>query len=501
MQRGDHEDARRDLEEAAARFDSAAEIGRSDATLYLGSARAMLQSIILSYSAPTASTSVGGEVDDRVVERCRRASVAQPDSAAPYALLALVERNRAQALVKRGLDPRPTVQRAVDAAAHALRIDERDPNAYRARTLARVDESTYDLEHGIDPTPALEAAISDGRRLVELAPEVAHFPLGSAYLRLGNYQRRAGADPRASLRAAFDEYGAVESGNGAWPPTNQLCALVEWARYLNAHGESPEPLSTMVDGAVASCIRENPKFEECSSSDAQFHLEIALHQIESGQDPRAQLNQVAARLQKAREFVGKASLDLRRAFAWSDLGRLQAALRDGREVAAPVAQLRDSVTQCFESNRNDPECSYTQAEGALAALGEKPDREAVARAHSLALRATRLNPRDADALRVLAEVELRWAQASRGAEQRRHLEAGLAACADGLAINPNHPRLLATQGALFVGRMHTSASSASDDAAVKAVASLRRALALNPLLERDYRRFFDEATRGAPAGP
>jgi hypothetical protein len=497
MDRGEREEARHDFAEAAARFDSAAEIGRSDATLYLGSAGAMVPLITMGYM-------VGGqsdEVDDRAVERCRRASVAQPDSAAPYALLTRLGRERSQALVKRGLDPRPSVQRAVEAAALALRIDDRDPKVYEARAMARVDESSYDVENGIDPTPALEASISDGRRLSELAPELAHFPLGCAHMRLGHHQVRAGADPRASLRAAFDEFGAIESGHGAWPRANQLVVLMDWAYYLAARGESPEPLSRMADDAVASCIRQNPRLADCYSCDAYFHEAFALCQIESGKDPRAQLSQAASRLEEARRVIGNVTLDLQRAFAWNDLRRVQAAVRDRREVAAAVAQLRESVTRCFKLNRNDPECSYTEAEGALAALGDKPDGEAFVRTRSLVTRASRFDPHDPELLRGLAELELRWAQASRGAEQRRHLEAGLAACAEGLAINPNHPRLLATQGALLVGRMHVSTGSAREDASAKAAASLRRALALNPLLDRDYRRLLDEATAGATASP
>ena len=73
---------------------------------------------------------------------------------------------------------------------------------------------------------------------------------------------------------------------------------------------------------------------------------------------------------------------------------------------------------------------------------------------------------------------------------------GFDACARGLAVNPNHPRLLAAKGALLLLEAHAAPDAATKAAsAQKAREALRRAVELNPLLRREVGTLLDEAER------
>ena len=63
-------------------------------------------------------------------------------------------------------------------------------------------------------------------------------------------------------------------------------------------------------------------------------------------------------------------------------------------------------------------------------------------------------------------------------------------------MNPNHPRLLATQGALLLLEARASQDAAAKaETARKARDALRRAVELNPLLRREVGTLLDEAER------
>ena len=152
------------------------------------------------------------------------------------------------------------------------------------------------------------------------------------------------------------------------------------------------------------------------------------------------------------------------------------------------------------STRNDPGCTRLDARRALLladidARAHRPERPSLDRALTLAQLAVERNPRDADAHQVLADAERRLAALpSPAAEQAKHRATGIDACARGLAVNPNHPRLLAAKGALLLLEAHAAPDAAAKaESARQARDALRRAVELNPLLRREVGPLLDEA--------
>jgi hypothetical protein len=111
-------------------------------------------------------------------------------------------------------------------------------------------------------------------------------------------------------------------------------------------------------------------------------------------------------------------------------------MRDGRDLASPRTALAGSLAACFAANARDPDCARVDAEGALLLARSVAE---VTNARDLAAAAVARDPRSTDAALLLAEAERRLG----------HARAGLEACALGLAVNPQHPGLLAARAALL----------------------------------------------------
>jgi hypothetical protein len=82
-----------------------------------------------------------------------------------------------------------------------------------------------------------------------------------------------------------------------------------------------------------------------------------------------------------------------------------------------------------------------------------------------------------------------------GLDQAKHLKAGRVACEKGLAINPNHPRLLLVCGGLGVLEARSQTGQTRVETIKKATETLEKAATLNPLLRRDVDAFVAEAKR------
>jgi hypothetical protein len=101
-------------------------------------------------------------------------------------------------------------------------------------------------------------------------------------------------------------------------------------------------------------------------------------------------------------------------------------------------------------------------------------------------RAQKLDPEDADSLQVEAAIH-RWQAQSLIAQRQspsRELAAGLQAAARALAINPKLAPALAERGELLWLRAQKAPRKDSDEKDARA--ALAQALAVNPLLQRDY---------------
>jgi hypothetical protein len=201
-------------------------------------------------------------------------------------------------------------------------------------------------------------------------------------------------------------------------------------------------------------------FSECQENQGVIDYWHAEYAELAGQDARPLIERAERNLTQAgalqQDFLENRQFTaaLRLLQVRETARRLQDDPRRADEVAARLAAFDLVLAQCFQLSEKDPMCSLLDARRALvvadleAQAGPvRPVTLAVARER--AARAVEANPPDADAHEVLARAELRLASAPSAPTARAaHRDAGLGACAAGLAINPTHHGLLAAREAL-----------------------------------------------------
>jgi serine/threonine-protein kinase len=501
--RGDNEEAARDLDAAARLFDEAAEIGRSDSALYEGSAEARIRRLgmnVLGTAPP------GGDYYQGAVDRCAKAAVARPDRSEPYTEMAFAY--HFQAPQAQGEEARALLAKALMAAERALAIGGGDFATYERLSGANFSIALDQIGHALEPRGSIDAAVANARLAVAVS---AHHPWGHAALATalglrGQIKVRSGEDPATDFTAALDEsWRATQiDGDYAIGYSNILESYVHLARWYVERGEDPAPATREAATAFAECIRANPRFSECFENAGGVDAWLGAYRVLAGTDAREPLERARANLEKAAALAK--NVENRQRLAHVHLLVAEDALRRREDAQPALVALAQTLADCYRLGASDPLCTQFDAASQIFAaelegMEARPARPALERARALAALAVSRNERDADAYQLLAEAEQQLSTlGATPAEQRRHHAAGLLACARGLALKRNHPHLLAVKGELLLGRARAAAEEDRAALAGEAREALRRAFALNPLLRRTAGSALDEAVRLAGAG-
>jgi serine/threonine-protein kinase len=486
--RGDNEEAARDLDAAARLFDEAAEIGRSDSALYEGSAEARIRRLemnVISGATP------GGDYQG-AVDRCAKAALARPDRSEPYTEMAFAY--YFQAKQAQGEEARRLLGKQLAAAERALAIGGGDFATYERLSGAQQMLGLDEMEHGLDPHRSIEAAIANARRAIAVSPSHpwGHVALADSHFYRGLVKMKAGVDPSADFSATVAECRAATDLDRGYVIgyANLLDVYVHLAWWSVERGEDPAAATRDAADVFAHCVQVNPRHGECFENAGGIDAWRAAYQVLAGLDAGEALSRAGENLEKAAGFLK--NLENRQRLGHVHLLRTEDTLRRGEDPKAAFAALGDAVADCYRAGATDPLCTLLDAQQALLVAGSegkqrRPERPALERARSLAATAVDRNDHDADAHQVLAHAEERLAAlAGPRAEQDKHRAAGLLSCARGLARNPNHPRLLGRRGALLLLQAHAIAETERPAIALQARDALRRAVTLNPLLRREF---------------
>lgn len=457
--RGEIEAGAGDLEEAERLFDEAADIGRSDATLYEGSAEARSRHMELD-----GDRGVSPEPAlPRTLDRCESAAAARPDRVSPHTIAAYAHDFVAKFHWRRGQDPRPALALAHAAAERARDVDSGDFAAYERLGTTSLSIALYEIDHGLDPRPSIADGLGSTQRAVQLEPlhPWSQVLLGHVHTLKGRYAMRVGEDPAADFEAAlasFREAARIDRGY-VLAHVNALWVYSFWAQWLAGGGVDPSATVAPALEIFQDCVQANA-FSECQENLGLIDYWRAEHLFAAGGDSRAAIDLAAQNLAKA-DNIQKDSIENRQFTAALRLlrvreadRRLRDAARRAEEIPGLLAAFEQVLTECYRLSERDPMCSLLDARRALVVADFEGSagaarQKALDGARERAARAVEANPPDADAHEVLAQAELRLATAARtGAARGAHRDAGLGACAAGLAVNPTHRGLLAAREAL-----------------------------------------------------
>jgi eukaryotic-like serine/threonine-protein kinase len=413
---GKYDAARQGIERATALYAEASEIARSDASLYKAAAQAWLQLAELDFTQGRSPK----EPLDRALDLVDRALRAAPDDAGAHTIQAyvLLRRYRTPALYSAS-EKVPLLDRIVQAAETAIKLDPQDAHAWTALGLAYVYRGVDVLSRG-QAAPWLHRAIDALDRALAIQPNnpQANNYLGMAHRWLATSIEQAGGDPRPEYRAALTSYERVTEIDPQHVPAwgNQLELHVTAAEYDLASGDDPRPAIHSARRAGARCLAINGNYYLALEHLARAELTLAHYLVEQSGDPTAALVDARRYLDRDEQvhpgFVTNRHLRLVAA-------RVEAALRlrQGVDPTSAIAAGRAAFQAARQLKADCADCYVDAARLVLveAAWKARSGRDAsvplLREARALAEKAIALDAQFADARVAAAEACLQLAQA------------------------------------------------------------------------------------------
>jgi serine/threonine-protein kinase len=458
--RGDYPAALEQFRFAGQAYATAAEIARSDASIYEGDCARWTHVM---------DTEVrrGGVPDpayDAALAACTMALHVDPDRSEVHERLSRLHWRWADVVNDRGGDPTPDLERAVASAGRAISLDATSASAHFVMGGALTVTGLHELATGRDPLPTLERAVASLKRAVELEPGMvlAHDDLGYAHERIALYEMSAGVDPRPSLDRAASSFRRAIQLEPDYANAHNNLGIALWRRayYELRIGLDPGPALDNALAALAEATSLNPNYAYAFANRGLAYRTKALVALDRADDPTPWVELARASFDRAIEINSK--------IFWAYPERASVEL-----IAARWAM----------SSGREP--------------GPYLDR-----AQTAALRAVQVNPANATAYQTAAEVH-RWR-----AEWWLHTErdvrpetaAGRRMTAESLGRNPNFANALLTDAALDLVEAE-AIPRVRAELIPRCLATIDRATELNPSMARDAERLRERARSLAPAGP
>ena len=264
-----------------------------------------------------------------------------------------------------------------------------------------------------------------------------------------------GLDPRTDFSLAVDAYRKAHEINPlyAWPG-NQASILNQAAGYELDAGLDPSSSIREALIEARKALELNPSFGYAWEEQGKSYLVEAEYQLEMGGDARASLSAADQALEAALE-IHEERIVPHLLLTWSDVlaTRMPDEIDVSRAGHLESAKIHLARAQQLGPENQDVSLSWAEIylrEGELRAPGSKYFRDAI--------------------------------------------DLGLAACEEALRINSGSADARALRGALHLLRVRGARSAAGrKNAAARAAEDLRRALELNPLLQRRFGLLLEEA--------
>jgi tetratricopeptide (TPR) repeat protein len=501
LERGDYDTARVGLEEADRLYARAIESGRSDARNYEALAEAWLQQSVL----------------DSRQGRSRKASLERALAAADQGLQAAPERaaghtKKAQILMqwyrlmnfeKGGLDPEPILTEWTATAARAVKLDPRDVYAYDMLGYSHFMRALRLARDGAAPDASWDDAISWLTRALELQPEYpwGHNDLAQVYRWKGSHQWEHGGDPREAYALAEHHLLRAVRSDPAYlfAHTNLIDVYSQRAAYEVSRGRSPQADVDKALQAGQQALALDGNYAPAMNQVALAELKLAGYLVDSGGDPGPRLERAFQHLERSAAInptFGRTPLYR----AMGHLLEVDHAMRDGREPTAALEAGRRALAEANRLNCGWVECRLVStrmalAEAAWAKQRGRPEPPLLQRALAEAQRAVEMYPY-AETHQQLARVHWRLAEALPPGKALASITEGLRQVELALRLDPNLAHAHALRGALLLNRARTMRGADRLDTIRRARAALERALAINPLLRREYEAPLREAESG-----
>ena len=491
--KGEYEKAKNDYEKAGAAYQTAIELGRSRADIYLSEAEREIAILNLDSEKGISNE----EALRQALLNADHAIAINPDAHEGYSRKMKAYTTVGTYLMyNTGEDPRKLMKQAIDMGQEAIKRNPKDSISFEQTGTAYRAIGEYEIRHGMDPRKALARALENNQKSLQIKPNnpTVLVSNGVAYSLAGEFEMKHGMDPLPSFRKAVEQYRASEQINPSYSPAYTNGGIAYWYIANYQMGRGIDPASSFRDAIqqYQTVIKVNPNNAFALFNLSLVYMDAGKHEMRIGRDPSVYWNQCLDALQKSSKLMTNAYVPSGNGALYEAMGEYQ--LEQGKD---PTPLLEQSRASCQKSISIDP--SYYEPYAVLGRaetvaarwgikVGESPVRFFTA-ARQAFQKSIQLNDQEAEMFRMMAEMyrwEAEWMQKQKGPAQEAIVN-GLRMVEKTLSFDAENADAHAIQGALYLLKAREEKDPAQRaNAAGMAKSSLDRALKINRWLELEY---------------
>jgi serine/threonine-protein kinase len=482
---GDRADALTARAAEAYRF--AGEVGRSDASVHSGECSRrhnLLEAQVQNHR------SVDAEAKE-ALSVCERAMAIDPETAEPHETAAMIWNLLAERASDDGKDPRPMIAKSVALSEEAFRLDPSDSLPLvniAAAWLALGDR--YEWSRGLDVRPTYQKAIGAVDRALAISVDASGLNArGNAYAAMGDWHWTHGHDPEPWWREAIVTFDRLIAIKPKWVYTygNLTSIYVSRAQYLLEQGRDPSTGLNEGERVAKVATELKPDFLNAWRNLGNIWGRRADWQLANGVDCTASTEQAIAAYRKVLAINPKEG-QIHDNIADQYIVLAEQQLERRIDPSATLQQARTELAEVTKTVAHDPwAAQYLGRAEILAARFDARGGASFRAAQSALAEAVKLNDTDADTPAFQAEAwrrEAEWhLQTHRPA--MAGITRGLAAATKSISLKATHARAYAEQSHLLSLQARLEPAR-RDELDAQAKTAREKALAINPLLARGW---------------
>jgi len=360
------------------------------------------------------------------IERSEEAARLHGDNPMAHYLVGLAHRTAFVHHVVRGLDARGSLDKAIAAYEEAIRLDPAFLWPRNEACASYVERATSEIWRGLDPEASVKRAVAHCDEAIAMDPSFTLPATTKAYahLRQAQYLVGRGHSPEAAVERAISAAAAVRERNKPNAAGMSAWALVFRAHYACDSGQDPHDTLAQAEAFV----REREELAK-SASDGELMGLISLtrgrYLLRQGKDPTPEIDAARAFFH---EIVLEApwDIDYRVDAARAEVLALRWALSRGDAGRALFERALASLSPVLDEERANPQVYEVLAEvhelwaGALLDKKKYAEKE-IENGFVMANKALALDSGMAAALASKGGLKLLSARGSRDAEEREKL--------------------------------------------------------------------------------
>ena len=345
--KGENENAAKNLDFAAAANRIAIELGRSRAEIYLSEASRWTEILI----RDTEKGKTNQTAFDQGLHFADQAIAINPDAPEGYARKLKIYTSAGNYLMyNTGEDPRKMMEQAIQMGEQLQKLSPRNPTGLSESGIAYRLIGEYELRHGMDPRNSLAKATELLEKSLQVKPDFSPYlgALGVAYSLLGEYELKHGTDPRPTFQKAIQQYRTSEQINPNYTQAFINAGIAYWfiGSYEASRGLDPTSAFQNAIEQYQMAIKANSKNSFALFNLSLTYMEAGNFELISGHDPSKNYAQCLDALKKCAELMNNSYVPTGFGSSYYQMANYE--FQKGNDPTSLLEQSRSSFQKSIE---------------------------------------------------------------------------------------------------------------------------------------------------------